>query len=423
VGQWTKATTQQETIQRKTRRKRKRKRKILIQQNVPIKFNNRNSHNNYKHNPIIDPKYPAVYNIAETYLTTPEKELLQKGLKFCPNNDKPIHSDYLASIDELHRKLLIKGYFMAQDTSDTSDDNQQQNQSPDSKFVKINTPKSNWKPSFGQQRKIPIAIRVFAEDIRDTLKKISKPSGTYKNNLNKRQNIALRKLQANKNIIIRQADKGSGVVVMTKDQYKNEILRQLNNQDHYEKLDVDTSNLIRNNIQQATSSYNQSGLLSKKAFNIINKPGTRPAKFYTLPKIHKSLENPPGRPIMSGNNHPTEMLSQFVDLHINPMLKHIGSYIKDTKHFIDMCKDITLEQDDKIITLDISSLYTNIPHEEGIEAILKFMTPHLGKQKAEMIAKMTKMAICIFKSRVQPWDHGWPRDTPAFSLPNWKKRY
>jgi hypothetical protein len=127
---------------------------------------------------------------------------------------------------------------MAQDTSDTSDDNQEQDQSPDSKFVKINTPKFSWKPSFGQQKKIPIAIRIFAEDIRDTLRKISKPSSSYKNNLNKRQNIALRKLQANKNIIIRQADKGSGVVVMTKDQYKNEILQICQNQ--HTKIQLET---------------------------------------------------------------------------------------------------------------------------------------------------------------------------------------
>jgi hypothetical protein len=180
---------------------------------------------------------------------------------------------------------------------------------------------------------------------------------------------------------------------MTKEQYKKEVLRQLNNEQHYTKLDADTSDLIRKNIKTATEIYTQHNLLSKKAADIINKPNTRPAKFYTLPKIHKSLSHPPGRPIMSGNNHHTELLSQYVDLHINPYLSHIPSHIKDTNHFIDICKDIKLEPDDKIVTFDISSLYTDIPHPEGIEAIKTFLTPHLGDRKANMVASMTELVL------------------------------
>jgi peptide-methionine (R)-S-oxide reductase len=96
---------------------------------------------------------------------------------------------------------------------------------------------------------------------------------------------------------------------------------------------------------------------------------------------------------MSGNQHPTEKLSEFVDYHLNPFLKEIPSYIKDTNDFVNLCNDIQLKPNERIITLDVSSLYTNIPHKEGIAAVEKFMTPRVGKEKAQMIAKFTEMVL------------------------------
>ena len=45
----------------------------------------------------------------------------------------------------------------------------------------------------------------------------------------------------------------------------------------------------------------------------------------------------------------------------------------DTTHFINITKNIHLEPDDLLVTIDVSSLYTNIPHTEGITAINKMM--------------------------------------------------
>ena len=53
-----------------------------------------------------------------------------------------------------------------------------------------------------------------------------------------------------------------------------------------------------------------------------------------LPKVHKTLQNPPGRPIVSGNSGPTEKLSKLVDHFLNPLVPTIKSYVKDTTHFL-----------------------------------------------------------------------------------------
>ena len=49
------------------------------------------------------------------------------------------------------------------------------------------------------------------------------------------------------------------------------------------------------------------------------------------------------------------------------------SYVKDTTHFINIMKNIQLDPKHLFVTTDVSSLYTNIPHTEGIATINKMM--------------------------------------------------
>ena len=61
-------------------------------------------------------------------------------------------------------------------------------------------------------------------------------------------------------------------------------------------------------------------------------------------------------------------ISEFVDYHLRPLVTQIPSYIKDTKDFLLKNSKLSLLPPDSILLmLDVSSLYTNIPHTEGIE--------------------------------------------------------
>ena len=66
-------------------------------------------------------------------------------------------------------------------------------------------------------------------------------------------------------------------------------------------------------------------------------------------------------------------VSAFVDEHLRKCTPRIPSYVKDTTHFINITKNIQLDPEDLLFTIDVSSLYTNIPHTEGISAINKMM--------------------------------------------------
>ena len=109
-------------------------------------------------------------------------------------------------------------------------------------------------------------------------------------------------------------------------------------------------------------------IVSQKSHKFLSPIDCRTARFYLLPKIHKP--GYPGRPIISGNGSPTEHISLYVDSFLKPLVPRIPSYIHDTPDFLRKLEDIKHQIPSTAIigNFDVSSLYTNIPHEEGIKA-------------------------------------------------------
>ena len=140
--------------------------------------------------------------------------------------------------------------------------------------------------------------------------------------------------------------------------------------------------------------------LMRKLISYLLPHRSRSARFYILPKIHKNKDNPPGRPIVSAISHPTEHISQFVDAHLNPLVPKLPSYIKDTTHFLRKLDDLKeLPPGSLLVTLDVSSLYTNISHKEGIEACRKALNSsgHLFRShlKTESIYDLMRMILTM----------------------------
>ena len=75
---------------------------------------------------------------------------------------------------------------------------------------------------------------------------------------------------------------------------------------------------------------------------------------------------------MGGNGSPTEniSLSLFVDNFIKPLLSQAPSFIHDTSDFLRKLEAVKnqIPSTALIGTFDVFSLYTNIPHDEGVLA-------------------------------------------------------
>ena len=62
---------------------------------------------------------------------------------------------------------------------------------------------------------------------------------------------------------------------------------------------------------------------------------------------------------------------------LNPLISKIPSYVQDTTHFLRILNEIpTLTPNSFLVTMDVSSLYSNIPHADGVQACREFLTKH-----------------------------------------------
>ena len=91
---------------------------------------------------------------------------------------------------------------------------------------------------------------------------------------------------------------------------------------------------------------------------------SKPARFYILPKIHKS--GCPGRPIVSTVGSRTEGLSELVDHFVQPLVPNIPSYIRDTQDYLDKQHTLCpLPAESILCTIDVTAPYPSIPHDDG----------------------------------------------------------
>lgn len=196
-------------------------------------------------------------------------------------------------------------------------------------------------------------------------------------NVSLEESKALRELKNAKHIVIKPADKGSAVVIMSREQYILEVERQLNDPIYYRKLQKP---IYRDTIPVIHEIVNT--LKKKKFINakqkqyLIGQGEPRERRFYILPKIHKDPEKwtvpfkvPPGRPIVSDCGSETYFTAEFLDYFLNPLSTKHSSYIRDTYHFIEIVKSIQVPLESFFFSMDVASLYTNIPIKEGINCV------------------------------------------------------
>ena len=159
------------------------------------------------------------------------------------------------------------------------------------------------------------------------------------------------------------------MVIWPKDAYLAEAYRQLNNNNHHKKLTYDPTDEILTQPKTLAFNLHKSRIIDSLAHKFLTSDTqARTPQLYLLPKIHKP--DIPGRPIISGCEGLTVKLSQYADHLLKPLLKHIPSYVQDTTDFLRRIFTFNknLINNFILVTIDVKSLYPNIPNDEGIQA-------------------------------------------------------
>ena len=213
-------------------------------------------------------------------------------------------------------------------------------------------------------------------------------------NLSKEEWTAHQNLKTRDDIVIKPADKGGSVVVWRTDLYKQEAFRQLADTKFYAKVNKDLTQANQKIVKDTVNKLILEQKLPSTARNLfVTTPKT--STFYLKPKIHKP--NNPGRPIISACSYPTELISSFLDKKMAPFVKSLPTYIKDTNHALNILKQFSFPDNNKFLfTMDITSLYTVIPNNEGLLALKYFFDQRTVKEPStDTLLRLAELVLTL----------------------------
>ena len=148
---------------------------------------------------------------------------------------------------------------------------------------------------------------------------------------------------------------------MNVNDYIREAKRQLNDPKNYKFLAKDPTTTNNDLVNRTIDRFTKEELVNENIVNWLKNPSPITPQFYISPKIHK--EGNLGRPIVSSINCHTANISKHVDYHLQPIVKQIPSYVKDTNDFINKINVVkSVPKSSYLVTMDVRSLYTNIPN-------------------------------------------------------------
>ena len=141
--------------------------------------------------------------------------VLSRGLKFTPTPDKSNDEQLSNDISEFHRKIKLKEYFY-----------ENENIQEDDSLVRNN---SYFEPPKGRNQSLDEYIEIT---------KVIPQNGTKRKtsfNITRNERNALENLTKDTSIVIKEADKGGGIVIMNKEFYKRKILEMLGDKSFYNR--------------------------------------------------------------------------------------------------------------------------------------------------------------------------------------------
>lgn len=320
---------------------------------------------------------------SDLALPDEQRTVLSRGLPYCllKPSTRPLSTAF--DCQRFYRRLRLAAHFSNPSTNwDTQD--------PTDVRSILPREASTWTPSSG----VFPALDYYIDKSNKDIAKL-KPTPLRHTNLSTVEQKALQDLRQRPDIVIKSADKGGAVVVWRKDLYQEEALRQLGNTQFYESIPSATTKADNTSIRKVITDLISQGKLPQEAKQLIAKEPREP-RFYMLPKIHK--DNNPGRPIVSACSCPTSLISEFLDSILQPLVAALPTYVKDTNDALQLFHNFSFPPNSTnryLFTMDVTSLYTNIPTDEGLRALTHFLPKSRFKIDPTVVVRLAELVLTM----------------------------
>jgi hypothetical protein len=281
--------------------------------------------------------------------------------------------------ERLYRDICLKVYFAGE--SDSSDDDSDEDRAKSKLFVK-----SKWIPP---PDKIPnwVDQRTSKFFVRLQQKFKHRQAST---NLLPCQERLLDQLLNDPNLLFPETDKGLGPCVVLYDQYVQDVLRHLRDDQVYQNLSREQAlleiDILTDKIHDWLKTYKHCITDQNRKYielHLEQNAESPFGQFYIMYKIHMGMRDDgtwPTRPVCSDVSSIPHGLGKWVTEKLQPVAQAQPSYFKDTFAIKDMLDPLNLPLNARLFTALATSMYTNIQTEPALHEISEYLRDHHGVQ-------------------------------------------
>lgn len=200
-------------------------------------------------------------------------------------------------------------------------------------------------------------------------------------------------LKKHQNLLVTKADKGNVTVVMEKTHYQSKCLDLLNDNTTYEVINKDPTKGIEKQTNSIINDWCKAKYITVSMAKNLKTHNSLPAKIYFQPKIHKP--NVPLRPIVSNINAQTYKLARFCAGVLSNVVGKSHYHVKDSWSFVEQINNMVIPPDHVLISLDVESLYTNIPTKLALAVIGKNWNSIKDHTTIEKRSTIKAVKLCL----------------------------
>ena len=130
----------------------------------------------------------------------------------------------------------------------------------------------------------------------------------------------LRKLAANKDVVVCKPDKGRGVVIVDRSDYIHSLENIISDESKFKKIDEPIQSYcdrVEGSINNFLRSLKSKSIIDDATYKQLYVTGSGPGMLYGLPKVHKAnfRDNFPFRPIFAAYKTAPYKLEKFLVIH------------------------------------------------------------------------------------------------------------
>ena len=318
-----------------------------------------------------------VYNYSSITLTPAMESLFNRGLSFVPTPEKINFTQVLADLKYFERNMYWK---------------EKMYDPEEEKEFKPGIFKEK-KHNFPQKYVPPEALKTFIHATKSEICDPQNRNNNVKQNLPAAEKQALKQLidlQNNRQITIKECDKGGGILILDTVDYLDSCAKHLKstrkNSDgsespYYREVGEEDLEAAKAAILNVLDDALALEIITKKEYEAMDPTSKGVGRFYQLFKLHKAHDKiPPERPIVSASGSITENLSHFVQHFVRDLATTHVSYLQDTPDLLrELDKLENIPDDAILLTIDVTALYTNIQKEDALKSMEKVLEARADK--------------------------------------------